>query len=561
MNRGRISISVFLCFLVMMFLVVSGCSKSDDPAYNISGAVTGATGVTINLTGAATATTTTDASGNYSFTGRANGTYTVTPVKTGYIFNPVSLVASVSGASVTGHDFVATATGASTFYSISGTVSGAASSGVTITLSGANTGSVVTGAGGTYSIPGLVPGSYTVTPSLTGFTFSPTSSAEITITAANSTANNFVATAIPIAHSISGTVTVLGLPLSGVTITVTGNATATATTNASGVFNVTGLYDGNYTLTPSKTGYTFSPTSSAATVSGADIAGKDFTATVYVNPTHSISGMVSGAVQAGVTITLSGDGSATTTTNTSGNYSLSGVANGNYTVTPSKTGYTFSPINAAANVSGADVTVPNFVATAIPVTYPLQSAYKTLNANGFTRSFTISGSCRGSGSITSTPAATAATFEGVAALSAITTETISLSNCLPATITGTTTHYFDSSYFDLGSEQVGGNYGVFLTPLTIPTSATVGGTGTIGTQTFYTNSTKATGAGRSDMSYVIEADTSITAIANVIFKTYNAAGTLTSTEQDRYRIDAIGALTPISGDIQGAGIHLIFTFN
>jgi hypothetical protein len=31
MNRGRVSTQVFLCFLMMMFLmVVAGCSKSDD---------------------------------------------------------------------------------------------------------------------------------------------------------------------------------------------------------------------------------------------------------------------------------------------------------------------------------------------------------------------------------------------------------------------------------------------------------------------------------------------------------------------------------------------------
>ena len=59
-------------------------------------------------------------------------------------------------------------------YSISGTVSGAASSGVTITLGGDNTGSVVTGVGGAYTISGLAFGNYTVTPSLSGSTFSPT---------------------------------------------------------------------------------------------------------------------------------------------------------------------------------------------------------------------------------------------------------------------------------------------------------------------------------------------------------------------------------------------------
>ena len=38
--------------------------------------------------GTATAQTTADASGNYSFAGLANGTYTVTPVKAGVIFTP-----------------------------------------------------------------------------------------------------------------------------------------------------------------------------------------------------------------------------------------------------------------------------------------------------------------------------------------------------------------------------------------------------------------------------------------------------------------------------------------
>ena len=137
-----------LCFLAMMLLVVIGCGGgggggSAPPTYSISGAVavggTPLAGVTINLTGAATASTTTDASGNFSFTGRSNGTYTVIPVKAGYIFNPVSLVVVVSGANVTSTNFVATANSDPT-YSLSGTVSGAVQAGVMITLSGEHTG-------------------------------------------------------------------------------------------------------------------------------------------------------------------------------------------------------------------------------------------------------------------------------------------------------------------------------------------------------------------------------------------------------------------------------------
>ena len=72
----------------------TGGSSSHLPgvAYSISGAVNGAilAGVTVNLAGAATASTTTDANGNYSFANQINGSYTVTVAKTGYTFSPTS---------------------------------------------------------------------------------------------------------------------------------------------------------------------------------------------------------------------------------------------------------------------------------------------------------------------------------------------------------------------------------------------------------------------------------------------------------------------------------------
>jgi len=84
-------------------------------------------------------------------------------------------------------------------------------------------------------------------------------------------------------------------------------------------------------------------------------------------PTYSISGTVSGAVQAGATITLSGNSTGIATTDSSGNYSFTGIANGSYTVTPYRSGYEFTPANSAANVNGANVTGKNF--TAALVTY------------------------------------------------------------------------------------------------------------------------------------------------------------------------------------------------
>jgi hypothetical protein len=63
----------------------------------------------VTLSGAASATATADSSGNYSFTGLANGSYTVTPSKAGYTFSPTSANATVNNANVTVPAFIATA--------------------------------------------------------------------------------------------------------------------------------------------------------------------------------------------------------------------------------------------------------------------------------------------------------------------------------------------------------------------------------------------------------------------------------------------------------------------
>lgn len=196
--------------------------------------------------------------------------------------------------------------------------------------------------------------------------------------------------------------------------------------------------------------------------------------------------------------------------------------------------------------------------------FPLISGYKALVANGLSKSFTVSGTCTGSGTKSSSAATTAVTFEGVAGFSATSTLTMSLAGtgCTPS-VAQSSTSYVDTNYIPRGFNSVGVNYGVYLTPLAIPTSVSVGGTAILGTETLYTNSTKATGNGRIDQSYVIEADTASTAIVNLIAKIYNASGTLTATEQDRYRIDAVGTLTPTSFDIQyanGSTAHLVLTF-
>ncbi len=148
-----------------------------------------------------------------------------------------------------------------------------------MSLSGASTAVTTTDASGNYTFTGLDNGSYAITPDRTGFTFSPVSSPQ-TISGASISSVNFTSTTVT--YSVSGRVTLTGTGLSGVTMTLTGTNTDNATTDATGNYTFANLVNGNYTITPSRTGYSFSPVDNSLTVNGADISGVNFTASQLV---------------------------------------------------------------------------------------------------------------------------------------------------------------------------------------------------------------------------------------------------------------------------------------
>jgi Carboxypeptidase regulatory-like domain len=78
-------------------------------------------------------------------------------------------------------------------FSISGN---AGIAGALVSYSGTSSGSVTADGSGNYSIGGLANGSYTITPSLGGYTFAPTSR-NVTLSGSNITGVNFVATFVP----------------------------------------------------------------------------------------------------------------------------------------------------------------------------------------------------------------------------------------------------------------------------------------------------------------------------------------------------------------------------
>ncbi|HEY6546275.1 MAG TPA: carboxypeptidase-like regulatory domain-containing protein, partial [Vicinamibacteria bacterium] len=55
--------------------------------------------------------------------------------------------------------------------------------------------------------------------------------------------------------------------------------TRSATTGSTGAYTLAGVPNGSLTLTPSRAGFTFSPPSLSVTVNGANLTGRDFTAT------------------------------------------------------------------------------------------------------------------------------------------------------------------------------------------------------------------------------------------------------------------------------------------
>jgi hypothetical protein len=148
---------------------------------------------------------------------------------------------------------------------------------------------------------------------------------------------------------------------SGTTVALSGTAAMSTMANASGAFSFTGLANGSYTVTPSRQGYTFSPTTQLATVNGSDVSGINFTATAQTTPTYTISGTITPvSAGSGATVILDGTAGGTTTANSSGSFTFSGLANGTYTVIPNRSGFLFSPTQKSVTLSGANVTGVDF---------------------------------------------------------------------------------------------------------------------------------------------------------------------------------------------------------
>ncbi len=235
-------------------------------------------------------------------------------------------------------------------FTISGNIktsAGQAVQGVSLTFSGIQ-GTVTTDANGFYSLDVTSGWSGTVTPTLTSYTFSPSSRSFTNVTAAQS-GQDFTRLNNPV---ISGEVkTSAGTAVEGVTVTFS-NSDGTATSDANGRYTKTVSYGWSGTATPTKTKYAFSPSNRSYSNLTADQSAENYTAT----PPPTISGTVktaAGQAVQGVTLTPSG-GLASVTTDAKGNYSFEVAPGWSGTVTPTLANFTLSPSNKSyTNVTAA----------------------------------------------------------------------------------------------------------------------------------------------------------------------------------------------------------------
>lgn len=201
------------------------------------------------------------------------------------------------------------------------------------------------------------------------------------------------------------------------------------------------------------------------------------------------------------------------------------------------------------------------------LSFPLKSAFNTwiangasinLVANGTSATEATNGLCSGTLTKNNAPAVSGTTFLGASALSSVGVVTMTWTNCTPALNSSTGTNYYDTNYLPIGSASQSGSVGVYAGTFNIPNSVKVGDVGISGTENYYTDNTRTVADGHRDISFVVEPETTTSAVVNIISKYYNPYialnlvkdGKLRLTTQERYRISGVGGLIMISFDMQ-----------
>jgi hypothetical protein len=189
-------------------------------------------------------------------------------------------------------------------------------SGATVALSQSGTTIATTtiGSNGSYTFSNIANGTYTVTPTDSGVNFTPPSQS-VTVNRANATVAAFTATAQT--WTVLGSITPATIAVGAtVTLSQSGTTISTSAVDSNGNYSFSNVVNGIYTVTPTVSGVSFSPTSQNVSVNNGDATVPAFTATTQVSDltifkTHSGS-FTQGQTGASYTITATNSGGAAT---------------------------------------------------------------------------------------------------------------------------------------------------------------------------------------------------------------------------------------------------------
>lgn len=312
--------------------------------HTISGRVFANTGsplgdAVLTLSGTQERTTTSDEDGNFSFADLpAGGNYVVSAALENYSFD----VSSQSFNDLSG-DLYAVFVGARLKFNISGRLAdsdGTALPNMRVSLAGTGTGTALTDSAGNYSFEVVGGESYTVVPSDSRYTFSPTSASFNNV----SENENASFTGVRDRHTIAGRVFAdTGRVLPGATLTLSGDVEQKTIGDENGDFLFPDLSaGGNYVVTVERNNYTFNVSS----FSFSDLISDQHVAFQGVVRNYTISGTIrrdDGAALSGAVVGLSGGLGTSMTTDASGSYSFTVPGDDNYAITVALADYSFSP--------------------------------------------------------------------------------------------------------------------------------------------------------------------------------------------------------------------------
>lgn len=236
-----------------------------------------------------------------------------------------------------------------TFTTVSNTISGSAGvAGATLTYVDSGTKTVVAGADGNYLINPSNNWTGTVTPSKTGYTFTPASIAYSNVKVAQVNQNY---TANLIRYTITGSA-----GAAGVTMNYVDGIARTVLSDGTGAYSISVPYNWSGTVTPSKDCLTFQSASLVYSNVLSNKTNQNYTVTAY---TPSITG------NAGIglaTMSYTDGTPQTVPALVNGNYSVTVSCGWTGTITPSKAGMTFNPASHSYDSLVSNQINQNFIA-------------------------------------------------------------------------------------------------------------------------------------------------------------------------------------------------------